>query len=151
MTEPTGWQIADGVVAFLFSCITTAGLVWLVWRMTERLLRGFLGRNIAFFGALFAAVLIGVKGVKIAADFLSSYKKIPIIQGVVSGIADTINACITPKIFIPFEFIVIIGFLLYVCYWMHTRFVPKQTMDDIKDKFDHTIDPDLPTKPPHDY
>lgn len=151
MTEPTGWQIADSVVAFLFACATTIGLVWLVWRMTERMLKGFLGRNIAFFGALFAAVLIGVKGVKIASDFLSSYKKIPILQGIVGGIADTINACITPKVFSPFEFIIVVGFLLYFCYWLHTRFVSKQTMDDIKEKFEQTVDPDAPSRPPQDY
>ena len=150
-TEPTAWSIADSVVAFLFSCATTIALVLLVWRLTERLLRGFLGKNIAFFGALFASVLIGVKGVKVAADFLATYKKIPILQGMVSGIADTINACITPKVFSPFEFIIIIGLVLYVCYWLHTRFIPKQSMDDIKDKFEHTVDPDMPPKPPLDY
>lgn len=150
-TETIGWYIADSVVAFLFSCATTAALVFLVWRVTERLLRGFLGKNIGFFGALFASVLVGVKGVKVASDFLSTYKKIPILQGIVSGIADTINACIAPKVFSPFEFIIIIGLVLYVCYWLHTRFIPKQSMDDIKDKFEHTIDPDMSPRPPLDY
>ncbi|MDI6733601.1 MAG: hypothetical protein QME51_07060 [Planctomycetota bacterium] len=151
MEHVSGWYVADSVVAFLFSCATTVLLVFLVWRVVNRLLSGFLGRSIGFFGAFFSAVLIGVTGVKIASDFLGRYKKLPIIQGVISGIADTVNACITPKLFSPFEFIIVVGLALYVCYWLHTRFAPKHPIDDIKDKFEHTIDPDLPPKPPYQY
>lgn len=153
MTEhASGWIIADSVVAFLFSCATTALLIFLVWRVTERLLSGFLGRNIGFFGALFAAILVGVSGVKVASDFLSRYKPIPILRGVISGIADTVNACITPKNFSPLEFIILVGLALYVCYWLHTRFTRKQSIDDIKSKFEHTIDPDAPPQqPPYPY
>jgi hypothetical protein len=149
--QPTGWQIADSVVAFLFSCATTIVLIFLVWRVTERLLNGFFGKNIGFFGALFASVLTGTAGIKVAADFLGSYNKLHIVHGIISGIADTVNACITPKHFSPFEFIILVGLALYVCYWLHTRFTPRHTIDDIKDKFDNTVDPDNPSKPPYPY
>ena len=143
------WPIADGVFGFLFSLVTTAALIFLVWRVTERLLSGFFGKNIGFYGALFATILIGVTGLKTASDFLAQTTKIPILNGILSGVSNTISACITPKHFSPFEFIIIVGLLLYVCYWMHTRFAPKHTIDDIKEKFDRTVDPDASPKPPY--
>jgi hypothetical protein len=148
----SGWLIADNVVAFLFACATTAFLVFLTWRISERLLSEFLGRRIAVFGGLFACILIGVSGIKVAADFLYRYKKqLPIIQGIISGMADTVNVCITPKLFSPLEFLIFVGVLLYFCYWLHTRFIAKQSIDEIRDKFEHTVDPDMPPKAPFQY
>ncbi|MFA5794533.1 MAG: hypothetical protein WC980_05640 [Candidatus Brocadiia bacterium] len=153
MSEPSTIHIIDSIVAFLFSLATTAALTWLVWRVMNRLISGMLGPGIGFIGSIFAASLILVSGLKISVDFLAKYQKIYIVQGMLTGVIDTLNACITPKHLSPFEFIIIVSFMLYIGYWLHTRFAPKHSIDDIKHKLERTIDYDEEgdRKPPYPY
>ncbi|MFH1227503.1 MAG: hypothetical protein V1701_06325 [Planctomycetota bacterium] len=153
MNESSTMLIVDSVIAFLFSLATTAALAWLVWRVMNRLISGMLGPGIGFIGSIFAASLILVSGLKVSVDFLSKYQKIYVVQGILSGIIDTLSACITPKHVSPFEFIIIVSFMLYIAYWLHTRFAPKHSIDDIKQKLERTIDYDEEgdRKPPYPF
>jgi protein-S-isoprenylcysteine O-methyltransferase Ste14 len=142
MNEPGTINIIDSVIAFLFSLATTGALTWLVWRVMNRLISGMLGSSIGFIGSLFAAALVLVSGLKVSVDFLARYQKIYILQGMLAGIIDTLNACITPKGYSPLEFIIMVSFGIYICYWLHTRFAPKHHIEDIKQKLERTIEYD---------
>lgn len=147
---PTGWEIADNAVAFLFSLFTTGVLTYMVWRLMNSFLELFLGRGMAFLGSIFSAVLVLSAGLKVASSFLKGAEKIYILKGLISGIVETISACIAPRNFSPLEFILTVSFVLYLCYWLHTRFVPKHTTDDLKRKLDQALE-DESKRPSYPY
>lgn len=146
----SAWIVADNAVAFLFSLFTTAILAYMVWRLMDSFLRLFLGKGIAFLGAGFAAALVLAAGLKISSSYLVQAQTIYIVQGVISGIVNTINACIAPRFFSPLEFLILVSFVLYFCYWLHTRFAPKHTTDDLKRKIDQALEEE-PKKPSYPY
>jgi len=145
----SAWLIADNAVAFLFSLFTTAVLTYMVWRLMNSFLELFLGKGMAFLGSIFSAVLVLAAGLKMAASYLKE-PTIPILQGLISGIVETISACIAPRFFSPLEFIIMVSFILYFCYWLHTRFAPKHTTADLKRKLDRALE-DEPKQPSYPY
>lgn len=147
---PTAWIVADNAIAFLFSLFTTAVLTYMVWRLMRSFLELFLGKGMAFLGAGFAAVLVLAAGLKIASSYLVKAQTIYIVQGIIAGVVTTINACVGPHFFSPLEFLIIVSFLLYFCYWLHTRFAPKHSTDDLKRKIDRALEEE-PKKPPYPY
>ena len=145
------WAITDNSIAFLFALLTTAVLTFLIWRIMKGFLTIILGKGIAFIGAGFASALILAAGLKVSLEYLYKAAVLHIIQGVIAGIVDPINAAITPKLFSPMEFIILVSFGLYLCYWLHTRFAPKHTTDDLRHKIDRAIESEEPPKPPYPY
>lgn len=143
--------IADHTIAFLFALLTTVVLTYVVWRIMSGFLQVILGKGIAFIGAGFASALVLAAGLKVSLDHLSKAGVVHIIQGVIAGIVDPINAMITPKQFSPLEFILLVSFGLYLCYWLHTRFAPKHTTDDFRQKIDRAIEHEEPKKPAYPY
>lgn len=150
-TIPIGWVIANNAIAFLFSFLTTLLLTYMVWRLMKGFLEAVLGRGIAILGAGFSAILVLAAGLKISIDYLTKAQRVYIIQGVIAGIVDTINACILPKQLSPLEFIILISFGVYLCYWLHTRFAPKHTTDDLKRKLDRAVETENTKRPPYPY
>lgn len=148
---PTTMQIIDSVIAFVFSLAAALALTWLTWRVMERLLSGMLGRGIGFIGSLFAAMLILASSLKVSSNFLARYDTVYVLQGMISGVVDTVSACITPKFFSPIEFLILVSFGIYLCYWLHTRFAPKHTIEDLKQKLEYTVESEEPPKPPYPY
>ena len=147
--EPTTMEIIGSIISFIFSLATTALLTWLVWRVMNRIISGMLGSAIGFVGSAFASLLVLVSCLKVSVDFLTRYQKIYVLQEMLKGIIDTLNAAITPKNYSPIEFIIMVSFGIYICYWLHTRFAPKHSIDDLKHKLERTIedyDDDQPRK-----
>ncbi|MFC1524850.1 hypothetical protein ACFL5I_00510 [Planctomycetota bacterium] len=145
------WSIADNSIAFLVALLTTAVLTYVIWRIMIGFLGAILGKGIAFIGAGFASALVLAAGLKVSLEHLSKAGVVHIIQGVIAGIVDPINAAITPKQFSPLEFILLVSFGLYLCYWLHTRFAPKHTTDDLRHKIDRAIEHEEPKKPTYPY
>ena len=142
LADISAWIIADNAVAFLFSLFTSAALTYLVWKVMNSFLDLFVGRGVAFVGAVFAAILVLSAGLKVSVGFLEKAQTIYILQGLISGIVTTINACFAPHSTSPLEFLALVSFGLYICYWLHTRFVPKHTLIDLKRKIDRAIEDD---------
>ncbi|MBI4833698.1 MAG: hypothetical protein HY811_02605 [Planctomycetes bacterium] len=134
------WEVADNSVAFLFSLFTTAALTYLVWKVMNSFLDLFVGKGMAFLGAVFSAVLVMSAGLQVSVSFLESARTIYILQGLIAGIVRTINACIAPRWMNPLEFLIFVSFGLYICYWLHTRFAPKHTADDLRRKIDRALE-----------
>ncbi len=145
------WTIADNSIAFLFALLTTLALTYVMWRIMTGFLRVILGKGIAFVGAGFASALIFAAGLKVSLDYFARATVVHIVQGVIAGIVDPINAAIVPKLFSPVEFIVVVSFELYICYWLHTRFAPKHTTDDLRHKIDRAVESEEPSKPTYPY
>lgn len=135
-----GWIIADNSVAFLFSLFTTAVLTYLVWKVMNGFLDLLLGKGIAFLGAIFSAVLVLAAGLKVSGEFLGQQERIPILHGFITGIVNTVNACIAPRSMSPVEFLVLVSFGLYICFWLHTRFAPKHTLGDLRRRIEQAIE-----------
>jgi hypothetical protein len=150
-TSMSSWIIADNTIASLFALITTGVLTFLIWRIMNGFLSIILGKGIAFIGAGFAAALILAAGLKVSLEYLYKAQVVHIVQGIIAGVVDPINAAITPKLFSPLEFIVLVSFGLYLCYWLHTRFAPKHTTDDLRHKIDRAIETDEPPKTSYPY
>lgn len=148
--EPGVWIIVDNMVAFIFSLFTTGILTYLVWRLMNSFLELFLGKGISLLGAIFSACLILATGLKVAASFLKEAEKIYILRGFISGVVETVSACIGPRFLSPLEFLLIVSFILYFCYWLHTRFIPKHTPTDLKQKIEQVLE-DEPKRPPYPY
>ncbi|MCK4908924.1 MAG: hypothetical protein KAS70_03420 [Planctomycetes bacterium] len=139
--------IIDNIIGFLFSLVTVGLLTFMTWRVMNGFLSITLGRGIAFIGAGFSALLIMAAGLKISVKYLTGSGKIYILQGFIGGIIDTVNACFGSRYLSPLEFIVIVSFGLYFCYWLHTRFAPKHSTDDFKRKIDKALESDEPKRP----
>lgn len=151
IADINAWMVADNAVAFLFSLFTTAALTFLVWKVMNSFLDLFLGKGIAFLGSIFSAILVLAAGLKIAVSFLEGPQTIPILKGFIAGIVNTINACIAPRSMSPLEFLVLVSFGLYICFWLHTRFVPKHTVTDLRRKIDRAIDDEEKGNKPYPY
>jgi len=136
----SAWGVADNAVAFVFSLFTAGVLTYFTWKVMNSFLDLFVGRGIAFIGAIFSAILVMSAGLKVSAGFLERARYIYILQGVISGVVNTINACFAPHAMSPVEFIIMVSFGLYICYWLHTRFVPKHTIGDLKRRIERAID-----------
>ena len=145
------WIIIDNSFAFLFSLLATLLLTFLTWRVMSNFLLVIVGKGMSIIGAGLSALLVLATGLKIANDFLVKARSIHILQGLIAGVVDTVDACISPKVFSPLELILLVSFGLYLCYWLHTRFVPKHTTDDLRQKVDRAIEPEEPKKPTYPY
>ena len=151
LADVDAWRIADNAVAFVFSLFTTAALTYLTWKIINNFLDLFLGKGVAFLGATFSAILVLSAGLKTSGNFLVQAQSIYILQGFISGIVDTVNVCIAPRLVSPIEFIVIVSFGLYICYWLHTRFLAKQGGWEIRRKIDHAIGEEGAKDPQYPY
>ncbi|MEK7449145.1 MAG: hypothetical protein AAB019_06645, partial [Planctomycetota bacterium] len=131
--------IIDNIIGFLFSLLTVAVITFMTWRVINGFLTIVLGKSLAFIGACFSALLMLAAGLKISSDYLIASRPsqpLYIMQGFIGGIIDTINACFSSKYLSPLEFIILVSFGLYLCYWLHTRFVPKHTTEEFKRRID---------------